>query len=100
MTPKEHLDLPDKQDVRDGVITYKIAAHAVDLSEGHAAAQARDNAPNKARFEVRADAPFDLGLDPEKANEFHDETLPREAARYAHFWPEFRASGAEIYVPE
>ncbi|MGA9422110.1 MAG: phosphomethylpyrimidine synthase ThiC [Rhodanobacteraceae bacterium] len=85
VTPKEHLGLPDKQDVRDGIITYKIAAHAADLAKGHPAAQARDNALSKARFEFRWDDQFNLGLDPEKAKEFHDETLPKDAHKSAHF---------------
>jgi phosphomethylpyrimidine synthase len=85
VTPKEHLGLPNKQDVRDGIITYKIAAHAADLGKGHPAAQARDNALSKARFEFRWDDQFNLGLDPEKAKEFHDETLPKDAHKTAHF---------------
>ncbi|HEY8010753.1 MAG TPA: phosphomethylpyrimidine synthase ThiC [Rudaea sp.] len=85
VTPKEHLGLPNKQDVRDGIIAYKIAAHAADLAKGHPAAQARDNALSKARFEFRWQDQFNLGLDPEKAQEFHDETLPKEAAKHAHF---------------
>ncbi|MCE1162978.1 MAG: phosphomethylpyrimidine synthase ThiC, partial [Thiomonas sp.] len=85
VTPKEHLGLPDKQDVRDGIVTYKIAAHAADLAKGHPGAQARDNALSKARFEFRWDDQFNLGLDPEKAKEFHDETLPKEAFKTAHF---------------
>ena len=85
VTPKEHLGLPNKQDVRDGIITYKIAAHAADLAKGHPGAQARDNALSKARFEFRWQDQFNLGLDPEKAQEFHDETLPKDAAKHAHF---------------
>ncbi len=85
VTPKEHLGLPDKQDVRDGIITYKIAAHAADLGKGHPGAQARDNALSKARFEFRWDDQFRLALDPEKAKEFHDETLPKDAHKTAHF---------------
>jgi len=85
VTPKEHLGLPDKQDVRDGIITYKIAAHAADLAKGHPSAQARDNALSKARFEFRWEDQFNLGLDPEKAKEFHDETLPKDAHKTAHF---------------
>ncbi|HOV58316.1 MAG TPA: phosphomethylpyrimidine synthase ThiC, partial [Rhodanobacteraceae bacterium] len=85
VTPKEHLGLPNKQDVRDGIITYKIAAHAADLAKGHPAAQVRDNALSKARFEFRWQDQFNLGLDPEKAQEFHDETLPKEAHKQAHF---------------
>ncbi len=85
VTPKEHLGLPDKQDVRDGIITYKIAAHAADLAKGHPGAQLRDNALSKARFEFRWADQFNLGLDPDKAQEFHDETLPQEGAKLAHF---------------
>ncbi len=85
VTPKEHLGLPDKQDVRDGIITYKLAAHAADLGKGHPGAQARDNALSKARFEFRWQDQFNLGLDPEKAKEFHDETLPKDAHKTAHF---------------
>ena len=85
VTPKEHLGLPDKQDVRDGIIAYKIAAHAADLAKGHPGAQARDNALSKARFEFRWDDQFNLGLDPDKAREFHDETLPKDAHKSAHF---------------
>ena len=85
VTPKEHLGLPDKEDVRVGITTYKIAAHAADLAKGHPGAQIRDNALSKARFEFRWDDQFNLGLDPEKAKEFHDETLPQEGAKQAHF---------------
>ncbi|HWP00670.1 MAG TPA: phosphomethylpyrimidine synthase ThiC [Methylococcus sp.] len=85
VTPKEHLGLPNKQDVRDGIIAYKIAAHAADLAKGHPGAQARDNALSKARFEFRWQDQFNLSLDPEKALEFHDETLPQEGAKLAHF---------------
>ena len=85
VTPKEHLGLPNKHDVRDGIVTYKIAAHAADLAKGHPAAQVRDNALSKARFEFRWEDQFNLGLDPEKAKEFHDETLPKEAHKLAHF---------------
>ena len=85
VTPKEHLGLPNKQDVKEGVITYKLAAHAADLAKGHPGAQYRDNALSKARFEFRWDDQFNLGLDPEKAKEFHDETLPAEGAKLAHF---------------
>ncbi len=85
VTPKEHLGLPNKKDVRDGVITYKIAAHAADLAKGHPAAQYRDNALSKARFEFRWEDQFNLALDPETAREFHDETLPAEGAKTAHF---------------
>jgi len=85
VTPKEHLGLPNKQDVKEGVITYKLAAHAADLAKGHLGAQYRDNALSKARFEFRWEDQFNLGLDPEKAKEFHDETLPAEGAKLAHF---------------
>ena len=85
VTPKEHLGLPEKEDVRTGIITYKIAAHAADLAKGHPGAQIRDNALSKARFEFRWNDQFNLGLDPEKAKEFHDETLPQEGAKQAHF---------------
>ncbi len=85
VTPKEHLGLPNKKDVKEGVITYKLAAHAADLAKGHPAAQYRDNALSKARFEFRWEDQFNLGLDPEKAKEFHDETLPAEGAKLAHF---------------
>jgi phosphomethylpyrimidine synthase len=85
VTPKEHLGLPEKEDVRVGIITYKIAAHAADLAKGHPGAQIRDNALSKARFEFRWDDQFNLGLDPDKAKEFHDETLPQEGAKLAHF---------------
>jgi len=85
VTPKEHLGLPNKADVKDGIITYKIAAHAADLAKGHPGAQIRDNALSKARFEFRWDDQFNIGLDPDKAREFHDETLPKESAKVAHF---------------
>ncbi len=85
VTPKEHLGLPNKQDVKEGVITYKLAAHAADLAKGHPGAQYRDNALSKARFEFRWEDQFNLGLDPERAREFHDETLPQEGAKTAHF---------------
>jgi phosphomethylpyrimidine synthase len=85
VTPKEHLGLPDKDDVKDGIIAYKIAAHAADLGKGHPGAQIRDNALSKARFEFRWDDQFNLGLDPDKARQFHDETLPQEGAKLAHF---------------
>jgi phosphomethylpyrimidine synthase len=85
VTPKEHLGLPDKQDVKDGVIAYKIAAHAADLAKGHPGAQLQDNALSKARFEFRWEDQFNLSLDPELAREFHDETLPQEGAKLAHF---------------
>ncbi|MEH7085096.1 phosphomethylpyrimidine synthase ThiC [Neobacillus drentensis] len=85
VTPKEHLGLPNKDDVRDGVIAYKIAAHAADLAKGHPGAQIRDNALSKARFEFRWEDQFNLSLDPERAREYHDETLPAEGAKTAHF---------------
>jgi phosphomethylpyrimidine synthase len=85
VTPKEHLGLPNKQDVKEGVITYRIAAHAADLAKGHPGAQLRDNALSKARFEFRWEDQFNLSLDPERAREFHDETLPQEGAKSAHF---------------
>jgi phosphomethylpyrimidine synthase len=85
VTPKEHLGLPNKDDVKTGVITYKIAAHAADLAKGHPGAQIRDNALSKARFEFRWQDQFNLGLDPDTAREFHDETLPQEHAKSAHF---------------
>lgn len=128
VTPKEHLGLPDREDVRDGIMAYKIAAHAADLAKGHPGAQVRDNALSKARFEFRWEDQFHLGLDPEKAKEFHDETLPKDAHKLAHFCSmcgphfcsmkitqdvreyaesgmaekaeEFRAAGAEVYRPE
>jgi len=85
VTPKEHLGLPDKDDVKEGIVTYKIAAHAADLAKGHPGAQLRDNALSKARFEFRWEDQFNLGLDPDKAKQFHDETLPQEGAKLAHF---------------
>jgi phosphomethylpyrimidine synthase len=85
VTPKEHLGLPNKKDVKDGVIAYKIAAHAADLAKGHPGAQYRDNAISRARFEFRWEDQFNLSLDPETAREFHDETLPAEGAKTAHF---------------
>jgi len=85
VTPKEHLGLPDKDDVKDGIITYKIAAHASDLAKGHPGAQTRDNALSKARFEFRWEDQFNLSLDPDKAKQFHDETLPQDGAKLAHF---------------
>jgi len=85
VTPKEHLGLPNKEDVKEGLIAYRIAAHAGDLAKGHPAAQLRDNTLSKARFEFRWEDQFNLGLDPEKAKEFHDETLPKESAKVAHF---------------
>jgi phosphomethylpyrimidine synthase len=85
VTPKEHLGLPDREDVRDGIVAYRIAAHAADLAKGHPGAQVRDNALSRARFEFRWEDQFNLSLDPEKAKEFHDETLPQEGAKLAHF---------------
>src|SRR6195952_1463688 len=85
VTPKEHLGLPNRDDVKEGVITYKIAAHAADLAKGHPGAQERDNAMSKARFEFRWEDQFNLALDPERARAFHDETLPAEGAKTAHF---------------
>jgi phosphomethylpyrimidine synthase len=85
VTPKEHLGLPNKADVKEGIITYKLAAHAADLAKGHPGAQIRDNALSKARFEFRWEDQFNLGLDPDKAREFHDETLPQHGAKVAHF---------------
>ncbi len=85
VTPKEHLGLPNMDDVKDGIIAYKIAAHAADLAKGHPAAQLRDNALSKARFEFRWEDQFNLGLDPERAKDFHDETLPKEGHKTAHF---------------
>jgi phosphomethylpyrimidine synthase len=85
VTPKEHLGLPNKADVREGIITYKIAAHAADLAKGHPGAQIRDNALSKARFEFRWEDQFNLGLDPMKARGYHDETLPKDSAKVAHF---------------
>ena len=85
VTPKEHLGLPNKDDVKEGIITYKLAAHAADLAKGHPGVQIRDNALSKARFEFRWNDQFNLGLDPDKAKSFHDETLPKESAKVAHF---------------
>ncbi|UVL62126.1 phosphomethylpyrimidine synthase ThiC [Pseudomonas sp. B21-032] len=85
VTPKEHLGLPNKDDVKTGIITYKIAAHAADLAKGHPGAQIRDNALSKARFEFRWEDQFNLGLDPDTARSFHDETLPKDSAKVAHF---------------
>lgn len=85
VTPKEHLGLPNKQDVKDGLMAYKIAAHAADLAKGHPAAQLRDNAMSKARFEFRWEDQFNLGLDPTTARAFHDETLPKQSGKVAHF---------------
>jgi len=85
VTPKEHLGLPNKADVKEGIITYKLAAHAADLAKGHPGAQIRDNALSKARFEFRWEDQFNLGLDPDRARDFHDETLPKDSAKVAHF---------------
>jgi len=85
VTPKEHLGLPNKEDVKEGLITYKIAAHAGDLAKGHPGAQIRDNAMSKARFEFRWYDQFNIGLDPETAKAYHDETLPQESGKVAHF---------------
>ena len=85
VTPKEHLGLPNKKDVKDGIMAYKIAAHAADLAKGHPGAQVRDNAVSKARFEFRWEDQFNLGLDPDTAKEFHDETLPKDSMKVAHF---------------
>ncbi len=85
VTPKEHLGLPNKKDVKDGIITYKIAAHAADLAKGHPGAAIRDNALSKARFEFRWEDQFNLGLDPDTARDFHDETLPKQSMKLAHF---------------
>src|SRR5690606_13254120 len=85
VTAKEHLGLPIKKDVKDGVITYKLAAHAADLAKGHPGAQYRDNALSKARFEFRWEDQFNLSLDPDTARAFHDETLPADGAKIAHF---------------
>ena len=85
VTPKEHLGLPNKEDVKEGLMAYRIAAHAADLAKGHPSAQIRDNALSQARFEFRWEDQFNLGLDPERAKEFHDETLPKDSAKVAHF---------------
>jgi phosphomethylpyrimidine synthase len=128
VTPKEHLGLPDRDDVKAGVIAYKIAAHASDLAKGHPQAQAWDDALSKARFEFRWQDQFDLALDPDTARAYHDETLPAEPAKTAHFCSmcgpkfcsmaiteqvrayaeagmaqkseEFAASGGEVYLPD
>ncbi len=127
VTPKEHLGLPNRDDVKAGVIAYKIAAHAADLAKGHPGAQERDDALSRARFEFRWQDQFNLALDPETARDFHDRTLPKEAHKVAHFCSmcgpkfcsmsitqevrdyaasgmaekaeEFRRSGSEIYQP-
>jgi phosphomethylpyrimidine synthase len=85
VTPKEHLGLPNRDDVKEGIITYKLAAHAADLAKGHPGAQIRDNAMSKARFEFRWEDQFNLGLDPDRAREYHDETMPKQAHKVAHF---------------
>jgi phosphomethylpyrimidine synthase len=85
VTPKEHLGLPDREDVKQGIIAYKIAAHAADVAKGHPGARARDDALSKARFEFRWQDQFNLGLDPDTAREFHDETLPKDSSKVAHF---------------
>jgi phosphomethylpyrimidine synthase len=85
VTPKEHLGLPDRDDVKEGVITYKIAAHASDVAKGHPAAQLRDDALSRARFDFRWQDQFNLGLDPDTAREYHDETLPKDSHKVAHF---------------
>jgi len=85
VTPKEHLGLPNRDDVKTGIITYKIAAHAGDLAKGHPGARFRDDMLSKARFEFRWEDQFNLGLDPDTAREFHDETLPKDSAKVAHF---------------
>jgi phosphomethylpyrimidine synthase len=85
VTPKEHLGLPNRDDVKDGVIAYKISAHAADLAKGHPAAQLRDDALSRARFEFRWEDQFNLSLDPDTAREYHDETLPADGAKVAHF---------------
>ncbi len=104
VTPKEHLGLPNKKDVKDGVIAYKIAAHAADLAKGHPGAQYRDNALSKSRFEFRWEDQFNLSLDPEVAREYHDETLPQEGAKLAHFCsmcgPHFCSMKITQYVRE
>jgi phosphomethylpyrimidine synthase len=85
VTPKEHLGLPNRDDVKTGVITYRIAAHAADLAKGHPAAQLRDDAISRARFDFRWEDQFNLGLDPDTARSYHDETLPKDAHKVAHF---------------
>ena len=85
VTPKEHLGLPNKDDVKEGIITYKIAAHAADLAKGHPGAQIRDDAMSKARFEFRWEDQFNIGLDPDRARQYHDETMPKQAHKVAHF---------------
>jgi phosphomethylpyrimidine synthase len=85
VTPKEHLGLPNRDDVKAGIIAYKIAAHAADVAKGHPTARARDDAISKARFEFRWEDQFNLGLDPDTARAFHDETLPKDSSKTAHF---------------
>ena len=85
VTPKEHLGLPDRDDVKQGIIAYKIAAHAADVAKGHPGARSRDDALSRARFEFRWQDQFNLGLDPDTARDFHDETLPKDASKSAHF---------------
>jgi len=85
VTPKEHLGLPNRDDVKQGLITYKIAAHAADLAKGHPGAQIHDNAMSKARFEFRWEDQFNLAIDPDTARAYHDETLPKDSAKVAHF---------------
>ena len=85
VTPKEHLGLPNRDDVKEGVVTYKLAAHAADLAKGHPGAQLRDDAMSRARFSFRWEDQFHIGLDPDKALKYHDETLPAEGAKLAHF---------------
>jgi phosphomethylpyrimidine synthase len=85
VTPKEHLGLPDRNDVKEGMIAYKIAAHAADLAKGHPGAQAWDDALSKARFEFRWEDQFNLAIDPQRAREYHDETLPQPGAKLSHF---------------
>ena len=85
VTPKEHLGLPNKDDVKEGIIAYKIAAHSADIAKGHPQAQLRDNVLSKARFEFNWTDQFDISLNPEKAKEFHDETLPKDSSKLAHF---------------
>lgn len=85
VTPKEHLGLPDRDDVKTGVITYRIAAHAADLAKGHPGARERDDAMSRARFDFRWNDQFDIGLDPDTARQYHDETMPKEAHKVAHF---------------
>src|SRR4029078_7645178 len=100
VTPKEHLGLPDRKDVKDGVIAYKIAAHAADLAKGHPGAHLRDNALSKARFEFRWEDQFNLSLEPETARDFHDETLPQEGAKVAHFCSMFGPHFCSMKITE